>query len=208
MPGFRMPGVDHINGALRRVPAGALYLAGLLPLAWLVYNLFTGGLGVDPVKVLEHRVGETGLQFLLAGLVVTPLRRFAGLNLIKFRRALGLLAFFYVVLHLLVWVVLDIQFYWEQIRADLLKRPYITVGMAALLMMVPLAVTSNNRMIRRLGPMAWKRLHRLTYATAIAAGLHYVWLVKGWQIEPLVYMALILLLLCLRVPLGLRRVAA
>jgi len=133
-----------------------------------------------------------------AGLAVTPARRYLRLNLIRFRRALGLLAFIYVSLHLLVWLVLDVGIL-SQIWADILKRPYITIGMAGFACLVPLAATSNNFSIRKLGA-TWRKLHRLTYLAAILAGVHFIWLVKGFQIEPLLYMAGILALLVLRLP--------
>lgn len=199
--------MNRVNSALKRVPNVSLYIAGVLPLFWLVFLLFNGGLGVDPVKALEHRVGKIGLQFLIAVLAVTPLRKFFGLNLIKFRRALGLLAFFYIVVHLAVWLALDIQFYWGEIWADILKRPYITIGMTGFVLLLPLAVTSNNASIRRMGPAGWRLLHKLTYPAAIAGGLHYVWLVKGWQYVPLAYLAGIILLLGLRIRVNRKRVA-
>ncbi|MDZ4135239.1 MAG: protein-methionine-sulfoxide reductase heme-binding subunit MsrQ [Paracoccaceae bacterium] len=188
----------RINGALRPVPPGAVYLLGVLPFGWLVWQTVTGGLGVDPTKVIEHRLGELALQFLVAGLVVTPLRRIAGVNLIRYRRAIGLLAFFYVSLHLATWLLLDIQLRWAEIGADILKRPYITVGMTGFAMMLPLALTSNTWSVRWLGAAAWQRLHRLTYGAAVAGAVHYVWLVKAWPPEPLVYLGAVLALLGLR----------
>ena len=116
----------------------------------------------------------------------------------KFRRALGLLAFGYVCLHLLVWLVLDVGVL-SQIWADILKRPYITIGMAGFVCLIPLAATSNNYSIRKLGPK-WRQLHRLTYIAVVLGGVHFIWLVKGFQIEPLLYMAAILGLLILRLP--------
>ncbi|HSF63588.1 MAG TPA: ferric reductase-like transmembrane domain-containing protein, partial [Paracoccaceae bacterium] len=119
----------RINGALRAVPTWPVYGLGLVPLALLVGQAFTGGLGIDPVKVLERELGMLGLQFLVAGLCITPLRWATGVNLIRFRRAVGLLAFLYVALHLSVWVLLDLQLRWAEIWADIVKRPYITAGM-------------------------------------------------------------------------------
>lgn len=199
--------MNRLNAMLRRLPAWTLYIAGVAPLIWLVVLLFNGGLGVDPVKALEHRVGKIGLQFLLAGLAVTPLRRFTGLNLLKFRRAIGLLAFFYIAVHLAVWLALDIQFYWGEIWTDIIKRPYITIGMTGFALMLPLAVTSNNVSIRRIGAGAWRKLHKLVYLAAIAGALHYVWLVKGWQIEPLIYMGGVIALLMMRIRVSRGRVA-
>lgn len=187
---------DRINTALRRIPAWVIYAMAPLPVVWLVWQGFIGGLGVEPIRALEHELGEIGLQLLLAGLCVTPLRRYLGLNLLKFRRALGLVAFFYITLHLLVWLVLDVQIP-AQIWADIVKRPYITVGMLAFVLMVPLALTSNNASVRRLGAR-WRRLHWLTYPVAVLGALHFVLLAKGFQIEPLIYLALALLLVALR----------
>lgn len=189
----------RINGALRRVPSGLVYVAGLLPLGLLVAGVASGSLGVDPVKAIEHRLGEVALQFLVAGLAVTPLRWATGVSLLRFRRALGLLAFFYAVLHLGVWLALDLQFRWAEIGADLLKRPYITLGMLALAGMIPLALTSNAAAIRRLGAVAWARLHRLTYAVALLGALHFVLLVKAWPAEPLLYLGAVAALLGARV---------
>lgn len=187
---------DAINRTARRMPTWVVYLALALPAPWLFWLGLTGGLGVEPIKALEHEYGELALQLLIAGLCVTPLRRFAGVNLLKFRRAVGLMAFFYVAAHLLVWLVLDVQLL-GQIWADIVKRPYITVGMAAFALMTPLAVTSNNRAVRALGPR-WRALHRLTYVVCLLGALHFVMLTKGFQLEPLVYMALVLSLLALR----------
>jgi len=194
---------QSINGALRRVPTWPVYLIGALPPFWYLYLGFTGGLGVEPITELEHRLGLLGLQMLIAVLAVTPLRRFTGISLIKFRRALGLLAFYYIACHLLVWLVLDVQIL-SQIWADILKRPYITIGMAGFVLLLPLAATSNNWSIRRMGPMAWKRLHQLSYLAAILGSVHYVMLVKGWQIEPLLYLGAIIVLLLARLP-GVKR---
>ena len=194
-----MTPADRINAAARRVPPGAIYALALLPLAWLVGAAATGGLGIDPVKEMEHRLGLWGLQLLVAGLCVTPLRRFAGVNLIRFRRAIGLVAFAYILLHLLVWLVLDMGLLWEQALKDIVKRPYVTMGMAGFAALVPLAATSNDGSLRRLGPVRWRRLHRLTYLAALAGGVHYLWLVKSWPLEPFLYLGAILALLGLRV---------
>jgi len=196
-----------INSALRRVPTWPLYILAPLPALWWLYLGLTGGLGPEPIKELEHRLGEFALQLLIAGLCVTPLRTYLGLNLIKYRRAIGLIAFLYVALHLTVWLFLDVQI-WSQIWADILKRPYITIGMAGFIAMIPLAVTSNNLSIRKLGPVGWRRLHRLTYGVVLLGGIHFLMLVKGWQIEPILYLGAILFLLFLRLVPAKRRVAA
>ncbi len=185
-----------LNPVLRRIPVWLLWLAGLTPAVWLFGLALSGSLGVEPIKELEHRYGELALQFFVATLAVTPLRRFTGLNLLKFRQALGLLTFAYVLCHLLVWLLLDIQSL-SRIIADIIKRPYITVGMAAFVLLIPLAVTSNKASIRKLGP-AWRRLHRLSYPAALLGAVHFVLLAKGFQIEPLAYLGGITLLLLLR----------
>ena len=190
--------VQHLNGGLRRVPLWAVYMLCMLPAPYFFYLGLTGGLGVEPIKELEHRLGELALQFLIAGLAVTPLRRLLGVNLMRFRRAIGLVAFYYILCHLLVWAILDVQLV-GQIWADIVKRPYITIGMAGFVLLVPLALTSNDISLRRLGPR-WRQLHGLVYVAAILGGLHFVMLVKGFQIEPLLYMAAILGLLALRLP--------
>lgn len=197
---------DRINQATRRVPAWPLYILGALPPVWLIWQGFTGGLGVDPVKEMEHQMGLWGLWLLIAGLCVTPLQRFAGIRLIRYRRAIGLVAFFYILLHLLIWLVLDVQIP-SQIIADIAKRPYVTVGMAAFVLLVPLALTSNNWSIRKLGPR-WRQLHRLVYAAVLLGGVHFLMLVRGFQYEPLIYLAVIVGLLALRIRLPRRKRAA
>ncbi len=188
--------IDRVNIWARRVPVWLIYLVGALPAPGLFYLGLIGELGADPIKAIEHQYGELALQLLIAGLAVTPLRRHIGLNLLRFRRALGLLCFFYVTCHLLVWLVLDVQIL-GQIIADIFKRPYITLGMASFVVMLPLALTSNGASVRRLG-RRWQKLHRLTYVAALLGGLHYVLLAKGFQLEPLLYLATIIVLLCTR----------
>ncbi len=190
--------VQSVNNGLRRIPAWPLYILGALPVVYLVVQLFAGQLGADPVKALEHKMGEIGLQLLVAGLAITPLRKYLGLNLLKFRRAIGVLAFFYILGHLAVWLALDIQFLWGEIWTDITKRPYIMVGMAGFLLLLPLAITSNNLSLRKLGGMNWRKLHKLTYLAVPLGAIHFVMLVKGWQLEPLIYLGIILALLALR----------
>jgi len=187
-----------LNMACRRVPTWVIYILGALPFIWLVVQLFTGQLGVDATKAVEHRLGELGLYFLVAGLAISPARKFLGLNLIKYRRAIGVIAALYVTTHLATWLVLDIQLRWGEIWADIIKRPYITIGMASFLMILPLAFTSNNISLRKLGPLKWRNLHKLTYIAVPLAAVHFVMIVKGWQPEPLIWLAVILSLLFLR----------
>jgi methionine sulfoxide reductase heme-binding subunit len=194
--------MDRLNSFARRVPTWVVYGLGLVPLAFLVWGAVAGGLGVDPVKSIEHRLGELGLQFLLASLAISPLRRL-GLNLLRFRRALGLLAFAYVALHLTAWVWLDMGLRWNEMAADLVKRPYVILGMLGFMAMVPLAATSTNAAIRKLGPLAWRRLHRLAYVALAAGALHLVLLSKVWTGEVLVYSGLAAVLLGSRLVPGL-----
>lgn len=194
--------LSRVNTVLRRAPVWSVYLVGALYPTWLLYQALTGGLGVDPVKALEHALGLSALKLLVLGLAITPARKHLGLNLIKFRRSIGVIAFFYVLLHLLVWLVLDVQLL-SQVWADILKRPYITVGMAAFALLTPLALTSNNWSVRKLGHV-WRRLHMLVYAAVLLGGAHYLMLVKGFQWEPLIYLALIVAMLALRLPTKIR----
>ncbi len=197
----------RINDVARHIPPTAIYIVGGLPAFWFLYLGLTGGLGVEPIKALEQELGLFGLKIFVVVLAVTPLRAYTGISLFRIRRALGQLVFYYVTLHLLVWLFLDVQI-WGQIWGDILKRPYITIGMAAFLLLIPLAATSNNWSVRKLGALRWRRLHRLTYLAAILGGLHYVMLAKTWQLEPMVYLGLILALLALRIRWNRIRVAA
>ncbi len=187
---------DRINKFVRKVPEWVVYLLYLLPVPILLYMGATGALGIEPVEALEHETGEIALQLLIIGLCITPLRNHVGINLLKFRRAFGLLAFIYVTLHLLIWAVLDVQSL-ERIWADIVKRPYVTIGMAAFVLMLPLAITSNNWSIRKLGPL-WRSLHKLTYAVVLLGAVHFIWVRKGFQMEPWLYMLVIAALLALR----------
>lgn len=189
--------MDRVNTGLRRLPVWEVYLLGTVPAALLLIGAFTGGLGVDPVKGLEHELGEWGLRFLIASLAVTPLMR-VGLRLIRFRRALGLLGFWYVLAHFAVWVGLDMGLMWSQIAGDLVKRPYIMVGFGALLLLLPLALTSSDRAVRRLGGQAWRNLHRLAYPAILAGAVHFVMIGKVWTADSLIYLGLTLALLALR----------
>lgn len=187
-----------INGALRRIPAWTIYIVGTAFAVWLFYLGLTGGLGPEPINALEREYGEVGLKLLVLGLLITPLRNWTGVNLIKFRRAIGVTTFFFIVAHFLVFAILDVQSL-GRVWTEVVKRPYVTVGMVSFVLMIPLAVTSNNRSIRKIGPVAWRKLHKLTYPVAVLGAVHYLWLAKGFQIEPLVYLAIILGLLAARV---------
>lgn len=189
--------VERINSALRWVPPWTLYVFGFAYIVWLFWLGATGGLGAEPINALQRELGQSGFILLVVVLAITPLRRFGGLNLIRFRRALGLTVFMYISVHLLVWLVLDLQSF-ARIWTDILKRPYITIGMVGFALMIPLAVTSNNLSVRKLGK-SWRQLHRLTYLVVVLGGVHFVMVRKGFQIEPLVYLAVALALLATRV---------
>lgn len=175
----------------------ALYIVGLVPAVLYFYWGINDQLGADPQNVLERALGLWSLRFLIAGLAITPLRQLGGPNLIRFRRAIGLIAFYYASLHLATYMLLDKGLDASAIIADIIKRPYITVGMLAFVILVPLAVTSNAPMIRRLGT-SWRKLHRLVYVAVAAAALHFIMLVKVWPAEPLIYAALVAVLLLYR----------
>lgn len=186
-----------------RIPKRAIYVAGFIPAVWYFTLGFTDQLGADPLKVLERALGLWALRFLVVGLAITPLRQSFGINLLRYRRAIGLLAFYYAALHLVTYVVLDQGLDFEAVWADILKRPYITVGMLSLSLLVPLAITSNNAMVRRLGGQAWTKLHRLVYVAVAAAAVHFVMVVKAWPPEPLIYATLVVFLLAYRLVTGL-----
>jgi sulfoxide reductase heme-binding subunit YedZ len=208
-----MTGPATAQGAKRgfsvpQVPKIAVYVVGFIPAVWLFYQGINDRLGADPMRYLEQALGLWALRFLIASLTVTPLRQLLGVNLLRYRRALGLLAFYYAALHLLTYLVLDQGLDLAAIWADIVKRPYITIGMATFIVLIPLAATSNNVAIRRLGGQTWARLHRLVYAAAIGAALHFLLVVKSWPPEPLVYGAIVLALLGYRLVRSLARRAA
>ena len=174
-----------------------LYTVGLMPAAYGFWLGATGGLPGNPVKEFEHLLGLWALRFLVATLAITPLRDLLGINWIRYRRALGLLAFWYVLMHFLTYMVLDQYLNLTAVLADIAKRPFITIGMAAFVMLIPLALTSNNRSIRRLGPR-WVKLHRLVYVIAAAGALHFAMSVKVVGLEPWTYIGLVAVLLAYR----------
>ncbi len=188
----------RLSGLARKVPTWPVYVLGSVPGAWLIWKAVFAGGYIDPVKALEHELGLLALQFLLASLTITPLMRFARINLIKFRKALGLLAFGYLVLHFLTWLTLDLQLRWNLIGADIVKRPYITVGFAAFLLLIPLAATSWQGAIRRMGAKAWGKLHRLVYLAILLGAVHFVMQEKVWTPESVAYLAAAISLVGLR----------
>ncbi|GAB4345068.1 MAG: sulfoxide reductase heme-binding subunit YedZ [Gammaproteobacteria bacterium] len=183
----------------RRLGKPLLFVLCIVPvaeLAWLAYN---GGLGANPIEYLSRATGDWTLRLLLITLAITPLRKITGWNgVMRFRRMLGLFAFFYATLHLMIYLVLDQFFAWGHIIEDIAERPYITIGFTAYLLLVPLALTSTNAAMRRLGGRRWQRLHRLAYVAALAGIVHFLWLVKADLTEPLVYLGLFAVLMSFR----------
>ena len=188
------------KNSLRALKA-AVFLLCLVPLGKLAleaFGLAGMSLGANPIEELLHRCGKGGLNFLLITLAITPLRRITGWGwLIRFRRMLGLYAFFYILLHFVVYAVLDQGLALNYIVEDIIERPYITLGILALLMLIPLAVTSTNGWMRRLGKR-WQKLHKLVYVIAILAVWHFYWQVKQDILEPLIYAGILVLLFAIR----------
>jgi methionine sulfoxide reductase heme-binding subunit len=183
---------------MQRFLKPVLFVAALSPFLWLVFRAFTGRLTANPVEDLTLTTGIWALRFLLITLAITPVRRLTGWHpIIQFRRMFGLFAFFYATTHLLIYIVFDQAFAFRYILPDIVKRPYITAGMTAFALMVPLAITSTKGWIRRLG-RRWQVLHRLVYLSAIAACLHFIWKVKVVIGEPVYYAAILAALLGFR----------
>jgi sulfoxide reductase heme-binding subunit YedZ len=177
----------------------ALFLACLYPLLRLFWLAYTDRLGANPIEFITRSLGTWTLVFLLITLSITPMRNLSGWPaLIRLRRMAGLFAFFYALLHFITYLWLDQFFDLEAIYRDVIKRPFITLGFAAFVLMIPLAITSTNAMMKKLGGKRWQMLHRLIYAVAIFAVLHYWWLVKKDITQPLIYAAVLALLLAYR----------
>lgn len=165
-----------------------VFLLCLVPIFWLVARAVTGDLGANPIEAITRYLGDWALRFILIALAVTPIRLLTGWTTIgQLRRMLGLFAYFYVILHLSSYIGLDQFFYWAGIWQDIVKRVYITLGMAAVLMLTPLAVTSTDKMIKRLGGRKWRRLHRLVYPAAILGVIHFYMMLKADYTEPAIY---------------------
>jgi methionine sulfoxide reductase heme-binding subunit len=177
----------------------AVWAGCLTPLALLLYRFLTDDLGANPIDDVTDTLGDWTLRFLLASLALTPLRLLFGIGWqMTLRRLLGLFAFFYVCLHFLVWIVLDHFFDWPEMGADIAKRPYITIGLTGLTLLIPLAATSTVWAVKRLGGVNWRRLHRLVYVAAALGVLHYLWLAKKGVDAPYYYAGVLILLLGVR----------
>jgi sulfoxide reductase heme-binding subunit YedZ len=189
----------RIEDRTLRLVKGAVFVLALGPLARLVLGIPFDWLGVNPIELITRSTGTWTLVFILVTLGVTPLRRLTGWNwLIRLRRMLGLFAFFYGVLHFLTYIWLDQFFDVQAIVKDIVKRPFVTVGFGAFLLMLPLALTSTNAMVRRLGGKRWVALHRAVYAVAVLGVVHYWWLVKRDLTQPIIYASVLALLLGFR----------
>jgi sulfoxide reductase heme-binding subunit YedZ len=184
--------------AIRWVLKPVLWAAGLAPLAWQVWAFFTGHLEAEPVKGMEHFTGKTAIIILLITLAVTPIRRITHWNgIIKVRRLIGLFSFFYALIHFLIFLTFDLEWNFGQLAHEVVERPWITVGFTALLFLAILAMTSPQVMVRKLGKK-WTTLHRLIYLAAGLAMLHFIWSQKKDISEPLVYVAILAVLLMIR----------
>jgi sulfoxide reductase heme-binding subunit YedZ len=177
-----------------------VFLICLAPAIWLGAGLFMGWLGVNPIETLLRELGQWALRFILLGLAISTVRRLTKFNAVmRYRRMIGLFAFFYAIVHLSVYVGIDHFFDWATIWKDIVKRPYITIGMAAILMLIPLAITSPKSMVKKMGGKAWKKLHKLAYPIGVCSVIHYLLLVKADIREPLIYGAILIFLLGERV---------
>ena len=184
------------TGQLMRRTKPAIFLLSLAPALVLTWDAFTGGLSVNPIEDITHRTGDWTLRLLLTTLAITPVRWMTGWNaVIRFRRMLGLFTFFYATLHFSAYVVLDHFFALDVIIEDVIERKYVTAGFTGFVLLIPLAVTSTQAMMRRLGGKRWHALHRLIYVIAIAGVVHFLWLVKVESGEPLIYAGILTVLL-------------
>ena len=185
---------------IRRVAKPILWVAGLAPLGWLVYAFLTGNLEAEPVKGMEHFTGRTAIIILFITLCVTPLRRLTGINgLTKVRRLIGLFAFFYALLHFTIFLVFDLALSFSELAGEVVKRPWITVGFASLLILALLAATSPQAVLRRLGGKRWQAIHRLVYLAALLGLLHFFWSQKKDIRLPLSYAAVLGAIFALKV---------
>ena len=185
---------------IERVVKPTLFVVCLIPLTLITWDAFNNQLGANPIEKIMRRTGDWTLRFLLITLTITPARQLLNLPwLIKLRRMLGLFAFFYALLHFTNYIWLDQYFDVDEIIKDVIKRKYITIGFACFLMLIPLAITSTNKMVKRLGGKRWQKLHKSVYAIAIGGVIHYLWLVKKDLTEPLIYAVLLAILLGYRV---------
>ena len=188
---------DLVRASVRRLRSWHIYLSLLVPLLFLAYDLLSGQLGVDPMRAIEKSLGVTAIYILILTLCITPFSLLTGINFIRFRRAFGLMSFFYIVLHFSTWLLLDMQLRWVEIVESLTRKPFIVFGMMGFLLLIPLAATSNNYSMKRLGKY-WPKLHKLIYAAIILGGIHYLMMEKTLQNDAIKTFIIIIVLKSLR----------
>ena len=188
---------DLVRASVRRLRSWHIYVSLLVPLLFLAYDLLSGQLGVDPMRSIEKSLGVTAIYILILTLCITPFSLLTGINFIRFRRAFGLMSFFYIVLHFSTWLLLDMQLRWVEIVESLTRKPFIVFGMMGFLLLIPLAATSNNYSMKRLGKY-WPKLHKLIYAAIILGGIHYLMMEKTLQNDAIITFIIIIALISLR----------
>ena len=188
---------DLVRASVRRLRSWHIYVSLLVPLLFLTYDLLSGRLGVDPMRAIEKSLGVTAIYILILTLCITPFSVLTGINFIRFRRAFGLMSFFYIILHFSTWLLLDMQLRWVEIAESLTKKPFIVFGMMGFLLLIPLAATSNNYSMKRLGKY-WQKLHKLIYVAIILGGIHYLMMEKTLQNDAIITFIIIIALISLR----------
>ncbi len=188
---------DLVRASVRRLRSWHIYVTLLVPLLFLTYDLLSGRLGVDPMRAIEKSLGVTAIYILILTLCITPFSVLTGINFIRFRRAFGLMSFFYIILHFSTWLLLDMQLRWVEIAESLTRKPFIVFGMMGFLLLIPLAATSNNYSMKRLGKY-WQKLHKLIYVAIILGGIHYLMMEKTLQNDAIITFIIIIALISLR----------
>ena len=188
---------DLVRASVRRLRSWHIYVSLLVPLLFLTYDLISGRLGVDPMRAIEKSLGVTAIYILILTLCITPFSVLTGINFIRFRRAFGLMSFFYIILHFSTWLLLDMQLRWVEIAESLTRKPFIVFGMMGFLLLIPLAATSNNYSMKRLGKY-WQKLHKLIYVAIILGGIHYLMMEKTLQNDAIITFIIIIALISLR----------
>ena len=188
---------DLVKASVRRLRSWHIYVSLLVPLLFLAYDLLSGRLGVDPMRAIEKSLGVTAIYILILTLCITPFSVLTGINFIRFRRAFGLMSFFYIILHFSTWLLLDMQLRWVEIAESLTRKPFIVFGMMGFLLLIPLAATSNNYSMKRLGKY-WQKLHKLIYVAIILGGIHYLMMEKTLQNDAIITFIIIIALILLR----------
>ena len=187
---------DLVRASVRRLRSWHIYVSLLVPLLFLTYDLLSGRLGVDPMRAIEKSLGVTAIYILILTLCITPFSVLTGINFIRFRRAFGLMSFFYIILHFSTWLLLDMQLRWVEIAESLTRKPFIVFGMMGFLLLIPLAATSNNYSMKRLGKY-WQKLHKLIYVAIILGGIHYLMMEKTLQNDAIITFIIIIALISL-----------